>query len=152
MPSTVNSYTAGLPSRIGESTSVPDAVHGLLHRGGANLRYDVGAIGGRDKPVQGTFWLEGGAGREWIFWDEGGRLTRDDVSLGFGAQMNFQLGRHDPKPRVLGIYYAFKTTIARGPDADQMAPATCGGPCDEPTAPSPYDLGLYFNVGLQYGR
>ncbi len=135
---------------IGQADTVPDAVRGLLHRGGANLRYDVGAIG-RDR-VQGTFWLEGGAGREWIFWNEGGRLTRDDLSLGFGAQMNFQLGRYEPKPRVLGIFYAFKTTIARAPDADQSAPATCGGPCDEPTRPMPYDLGLYFNVGLQFGR
>jgi len=138
---------------IGQSSqATTDPVRGLLHRGGADLRYDLGSIGGGDKPVQGTFWLEGGVGREWVYWEEGGKLTRDDVSFGFGAQVNFQLHRYDPKPRVLGIYYAFKGTVSRSPDADQMAPATCGGPCDEPTRPSPYDLGLFFNLGLQFGR
>jgi hypothetical protein len=138
---------------IGNSGSATEAAtRGLQHRGGANLRYDVGAIGGDGKPVQGTFWLEGGAGREWIYWQEGGRLTRDDISLGFGAQVNFQLKRYDTRPRVLGVYYAFKTTIAKAPGESQMGPATCGGPCDTPTKPSPYDLGVYFNLGIQFGR
>jgi hypothetical protein len=34
----------------------------------------------------------------------------------------------------------------------ETAPATCGGPCDEATQPSPNDLGIFFNMGLIWGR
>jgi len=139
---------------IGDSASdTTDPVRGLLHRGSLMARYNVAEIGGgRYKPIQGAFWLEAGAGRQFIHWNAGGVLERDDVAAGFGGQFNFLLARDTPNPRVLGFYYAFRAVIARSPDADQMQPATCGGPCDRATSPSPYDLGLFFNMGLQFGR
>ncbi len=139
---------------VGESaTTVDDPVRGILHRVGLAARYNFAEIGGgRYKPIQGTFWLEGGMGRQIVQWTEGGKLTRDDASFGFGAQMNFKIGKHSKKPKIFGFYYAFKATVARSPDADNLGPATCAGPCDEATSPSPYDLGLFFNLGLQWGK
>ncbi len=141
---------------IGESSyENEDPIKGMTHRFGLNARYNFAEFGGgRRTPVQGSFWLEGGVGRQNILWDEGGKLTRDDVGLGFGIQTNFRLNRRysQKKPKILGFYYACRAIVARSPTADQMEPVTCGGPCDEPTAPSPYDLGLFFNMGLNWGR
>ncbi len=138
---------------IGNSASETDPVRGLLHRGGLMVRYNFAEVGGGPyKPIQGAFWLEGGAGRQFVHWDAGGVLERDDVAAGFGGQFNFLLARHSPHPKVLGFYYAFRAFVARSPDAGTMQPATCGGPCDRPTSPSPYDLGLFFNMGLQFGH
>jgi hypothetical protein len=138
---------------IGEAYTEEDPVRGVLHRGGLAARYNFATLGGgRYKPIQGAFWLEAGLGRQYIRWNEGGVLERDDVSFGFGAQFNFMIGKNSPNPKVLGFYYAFKAMVARAPDADEMAPATCGGPCDRPTGPSPYDVGAFFNMGLQFGR
>lgn len=139
---------------IGESSyEIEDPVRGVLHRGGLIARYNFAEIGGgRRTPLQGSFWLEAGLGREHIQWNEGGVLSRDDVALGFGAQLNVLIGRDSPKPKTFSIYYAFKALIAKSPTKDQMGPVTCGGPCDEPTAPSPYDAGFFFNLGLSWGR
>jgi hypothetical protein len=130
----------------------PAPIRGLLNRFGAAARFAFAEFGGGRIPVQGSFWLEGGVGRQYVDWDGGGRLSRDDVALGFGAQANFVIGRHSDKPKFIGFYYAFRASIARGPDADQPGEPTCAGPCDEATLPSPYDLGLFFNMGLNWGR
>jgi hypothetical protein len=139
---------------IGESSlDVEDPIRGIQHRFGLNARYNfVDFGGGHRTPIQGAVWLEGGLGRQIINWNEGGRLTRDDLALGFGVQTNFRISKRDKKPKFIGVHYAFRATIARSPVADEMAPATCGGPCDEPTGPSPYDLGLFFNMGVTFGR
>lgn len=139
---------------IGESQQdVTEPIRGLLHRFGANVRYAFAEFGdGRDVPLQGQFWLEGGVGREIVLWDEGGRLGRNDLAIGLGAELNVVTKRDTPHPSVFGIYYAFRMTVARAPDADKVEMATCGGPCDEATLPSPYDLGLFFNAGLSWGR
>jgi hypothetical protein len=139
---------------IGESSyEVENPTRGVMQRAGLLARYNFAEIGsGRRTPLQGAFWLEAGLGRERIQWNEGGVLSRDDVSLGFGAQLNVLIGRDSPKPKTFSIYYAFKALIAKSPGGDQMGPATCGGPCDEPTAPSPYDAGFFFNLGLNWGR
>ena len=139
---------------VGESaTTIEDPTRGMLHRLGLSARYNFAELGGgRYKPIQGAFWLEGGVGRQRVQWYEGGVLSRDDVNFGFGAQMNFKIGKNSDKPKIFGFYYAFKATVARAPDADDLGPATCVGPCDEPTPPSPYDFGLFFNLGLQWGK
>jgi hypothetical protein len=139
---------------IGESQQdVTDPIRGLLHRFGAMGRYAFAEFGdGQNIPLQGQFWIEGGAGREIVMWDEGGRLGRNDLAVGLGAELNIVTKRDTPHPNVFGIYYAFRMTIARAPDADKVEMATCGGPCDEATLPSPYDLGLFFNGGLSWGR
>lgn len=137
---------------IGESsTTVEEPVRGMLHRGSLNARYNFAEIGGgRRIPVQGAFWFEGGVGRHVVYWNEGGKLTRNDVGFGFGGQVNFRVRRE--KPQIFGFYYAFRATVAQSPTADEMAPATCGGPCDEATPPSPHDLGLFFNMGLEWSK
>lgn len=138
---------------VGDEYTQDDPVRGLMHRGGVAARYNFATIGGgRYKPIRGSFWVEGGAGRELIRWNQGGKLTRDDLALGFGAQMDIKIGRHSPRPKTFSVYYAFKALVAESPGVDKMRPAVCGGPCDEPTQPSPYDLGLFFNLGLQWGR
>jgi hypothetical protein len=132
---------------------VTDPIRGLLHRFAAMGRYAFAEFGdGQNIPLQGQFWLEGGVGREIVMWDQGGRLGRNDLALGLGAELNVVTRRDTPHPNVFGIYYAFRMTIARAPDDGKIEMATCGGPCDEPTLPSPYDLGLFFNAGLSWGR
>ncbi len=139
---------------IGENQQdVTDPIRGLLHRFAAMGRYAFAEFGdGENIPLQGQFWLEGGVGREIVMWDEGGRLGRNDLAFGLGAELNVVTRRDTPDPSVFGIYYAFRLTVARAPDADKIEMATCGGPCDQPTLPSPYDLGLFFNAGLSWGR
>lgn len=138
---------------VGESTiDVEDPVRGMMHRGALNARYNVGEIGGsRDIPLRGVFWVEGGLGRHVVQWYDGGKLTRSDVGLGFGGQLDFRLGRRE-QPNIFGFYYAFRATVARSPEADLDLPATCAGPCDEATPPSPNDLGLFFNMGIEWGK
>jgi len=137
---------------IGESSyDNPDPIDGQLHRFGINARYNFADFGGgRYTPLRGAFWLEGGLGHQTVLWEEGGKLNRPDVALGFGAELDIRTKRHD-KPKYWSIYYAFRMTIAESPGAKQMEP-TCGGPCDEPTLPSPYDLGFFFNMGFTFGR
>ena len=136
---------------VGENaTETEDPVRGFMHRVGVNLRYSIGAIGGgREVPVRGDFWAELGAGHQHVRWHEGGKLGRKDLSFGLGAQATFKIGRE--KPRFIGVHYAVKMTIARSPDAKSMEP-TCAGPCDEPTAPSPWDIGVFFNFGVPFGK
>lgn len=141
---------------VGEAAGTGDdrPIRGLLHRVGLNARYSFAEFGGGRKIVKGAFWLEAGLGRQMINWDEGGRLSREDVGLGFGIQTNFKIGRHKPNPKIIGFYYAFRATVAESPGSDKMpeGPPVCGGPCDEPTQPSPYDVGMFFNVGLTWGH
>jgi hypothetical protein len=119
-----------------------DPVRGRMHRLGATLRYSAFDFGGGYAPVRGDIWLEGGAGEEWIGWNEGGRLSRRDLSLGFGFQATFKIG--DEHPRYIGIYYAMRGLVARAPERKDAGP-TCAGPCDEPTLPSPWDIGLFYS-------
>lgn len=125
-----------------------DAVRGLMHRFGGNVRYRFARVG--DKPLAGDFWLEAGAGREYIRWYGGGALARNDVSAGLGGQLTIRWG-HDEHPKKLGVFYALKVIGAKRPEA-KMGPPTCAGPCDTATGPMPYDLGIYFNFALTFGR
>jgi hypothetical protein len=134
-----------------DSYEVIDPVRGFLHRLGANARYSLAAFGGHGEiPVRGDVWAEVGAGHEMIWWHEGGKLTRRDLSFGFGAQATFRIGRD--KPKFIGVYYAFKGWVADAPGSKGDMDPTCAGPCDEPTGPSPYDFGLMFNFGVPFGR
>lgn len=136
---------------VGETaTETTDPVRGYMHRLSANFRYSLGTFGGKNEiPVRGDVWAEIGAGHQAITWHEGGRLNRKDISLGFGAQATFRIGRE--RPRYVGVYYAMKATIAVSPDRKDDSPV-CAGPCDMATGPSPWDFGLYFNFGVPFGR
>lgn len=143
-----NFLTIGEASGAGEV----DPIRGVMNRLGLNARYNFGEVSDRRDKIQGTFWAEAGVGREIIDWHKGGRLRRDDLSFGFGAQFNLRMNRDRRKPKVFGFYYALKVTVAESPDAEQMTVPTCGGPCDEATGPSTSDYGVYFNLGLQWGK
>lgn len=140
---------------VGETASTTPApgdptVRGFMHRVSANVRYSLAAFGGGGEvPVRGDVWAEIGGGHQHVRWHEGGKLGRKDISFGFGAQATFKIGRD--KPKFLGIYYAVKMTIARAPEPKSDDP-TCAGPCDEPTPPSPWDVGIFFNFGVPFGR
>jgi hypothetical protein len=138
---------------VGESSyDTPSPVRGFMHRFSANARYSVGSLGGgprSDVPVRGDLWLEAGLGDQIINWHEGGRLHRRDVSFGLGAQATFRINKE--KPKYLGVYYALKVTVAEAPERKDDDPM-CAGPCDEATAPSPYDFGIFFNFGVPFGR
>lgn len=137
---------------VGESSiENPTPVRGFMHRLGASARYSLAAFGGRsDVPVRGDIWVELGLGHEEVRWHEGGRLGRRDISFGLGAQATFRLGGRE-HPRYIGVYYAMKGWVAAAPERKDDMP-TCAGPCDEPTGPSPYDFGIFFNFGVPFGR
>lgn len=136
---------------VGENAyDTPAPIRGFMHRLGVSARYSVAAFGGRrDVPVRGDVWLEAGLGRQLVQWHEGGRLARNDLSFGLGAQATFKIGRE--RPRYVGVYYAVKAFVAEAPERKDDEPM-CAGPCDVATGPSPYDFGIYFNFGVPFGR
>lgn len=137
---------------IGQSSyDHPDPVRGQLHRLGVNVRYSLGAFGGRSIPLRGDIWIEGGLGDQLVRWNGGGELERRDLAFGFGGQMTVQIGKEHP--RYLGFYYAFRGLVARDPtEPKQPAVPTCAGPCDRATSPSSWDLGAFFNFGVVFSR
>jgi hypothetical protein len=128
-----------------QDADVPEPVRGLIHRLDARARYSIGDKSLR--PFRGEFWLELGGGREIIRWYDGGKLSRNDLSFAIGAQGSIRFGAN--KRRNMGLYYAAKFIIADRPDGKIMTPG-CAGPCDEPTAMIPIDLGIFFDVGIPF--
>ncbi len=125
-------------------------IRGVMHRLGANVRYSIAAFGGRDVPIRGDFWLEGGVGNQLVQWHGGGELSRRDLAFGAGGQMTVRIGRD--KPNYVGFYYAFRGLAARDPAKNENVPPMCAGPCDTPTGPSPWDMGAFFNFGVVFSR
>lgn len=107
---------------------------------------------GKRGPVSGDYWLEAGAGIERLSWDAGGTLTRPDIILGFGWQLNAVIGRKSDTPRYYGPYIAFRAKLARAPESDDRMPVTCGGPCDTQTGPSSNDVSMFFHFGFNWSR
>lgn len=100
----------------------------------------------------GDMWIEAGAGAERIAWDQGGSLTRPDLVLGFGSQLDGVFRRNSDEPSWFGPYVAFRAVVARGPEQPGEVVATCGGPCDKASRPSRNDVSLFFHFGLNWGR
>lgn len=135
---------------IGQSSyDHENPIRGQLHRLGANVRYSIAAFGGRDVPIRGDLWIEGGIGNQLVQWHGGGELSRRDLAFGVGGQMTARIGKD--KPKYLGFYYAFRGIMARDPIGKPGEP-TCAGPCDMATGPSPYDVGAFFNFGVVFSR
>lgn len=132
---------------LSQDTDAGVPVRGLIHRLGATVRYSIADKSTRELPFRGDFWLELGGGREIIRWYDGGKYSRNDVSFGFGAQGSVRFGAD--KRRKLAIYYAARFFLADRPDGKMMTPG-CAGPCDEPTAMIPVDLGIFFNLGVPF--
>lgn len=133
------------------------ASRGALSRVGATVRYSLlrtrvdPRASGKHSPVAGDFWLEGGVGMSRLTWDAGGTLTRPDLALGFGLQLDKVIDRRAERPRLFGPYIAFRAHLARAPQTPAGMP-TCGGPCDEATLPSRNNVGLFFHFGANWGR
>lgn len=125
---------------------------GRMNRLGLTLRYSLLRLGLKKKrdPMGVDWFAELGAGRQYIAWNEGGRLARNDVQLGFGMQMMGRVKRAD-KYRYVGPYFAFRARAARAPKSANVMP-TCAGPCDKPTGPPRTDVSLFFHVGMNFGR
>lgn len=134
---------------VGESQYIADPRRGSLARAGLMARYSVLDFAGDRNPLGVNLWIEAGGGRQRIAWDRGGTLTRSDVNLGFGIQLDARL---DNGRRHLGPYFAFRANIAQAPDLAMDSEPTCGGPCDTATAPSSTDLSLFFHFGMHLGR
>lgn len=125
-------------------------IRGTMHRLGGNVRYEVAGSSPR-RDARARAFIEGGIGRQHVDWSAGGTLVRTDVSFGAGVGGDFRLGK-DEHTRVFGYHYAVKTFFSREPAADVMAPASCGGPCDRPTAPrGGIDWGVFFNLDFHWG-
>lgn len=124
---------------------------GLMQRAGLGLRYHFGHLP-FSRSMLGVIWAEGGIGREWYAWDGGGRLTRDDLSVGVGFGFVGNLGGYSGKAKYLGFHYLFRFSAAENPYADKIDAVACGGPCDEATEPLPYDLTFTFIMGFAFGR
>ncbi|HTM22279.1 MAG TPA: hypothetical protein VL172_17285 [Kofleriaceae bacterium] len=135
--------------------TVGDDSVATMSRFGALARYSLlrsSAVPGERSPVSGDFWVEAGAGMERIAWDVGGRLSRPDLALGFGWQVNAVIGKNQPRPRYYGPYVAFRALLARAPAPESEQPATCGGPCDQETRPSRNNVAMFFDFGINWGR
>lgn len=130
-----------------EDSSDQLPAHAYLHRAGGVVRYSFGVLSTDDHVVRGDFWVELGAGRQLVQWRDGGTLGRTDVALGLAGQIQLRYGRD--QRRKIGLYYAARFLFADRP-GDKMLPATCGGPCDEPSHAIPVDIGIYFNMGVVF--
>ena len=130
---------------------------GSMNRLGVVARYSLLRTSGKPKrrgrsPISGDYWFEAGAGMQRLAWDAGGTLTRPDLILGFGWQLNGVIGRKSKKPRYYGPYVAFRANLSRAPESSVDVPAMCGGPCDTETQPSKNDVSMFFHFGVNWGR
>ena len=103
-------------------------------------------------PLSGDYWVEAGAGVERIAWHGGGTLTRPDIAIGVGVQLDAVIRRTSDAPSWLGPYLGFRAVIAREPDRDSEAMPTCTGVCNRDTVPSQNDTALFFVAGLNWGH
>jgi hypothetical protein len=132
--------------------------HGSMDRLGLTARYSLLRTQGKRepgdkvKPIAGDYWFEGGAGVQRISWDEGGRLTRPELILGFGWQFNAVMDRKSAKPRYYGPYVAFRASLARAPELEESVAAACAGPCDTASGPPGTDVSMFFHFGVNWGR
>lgn len=145
-------YATGAMGSIGDSSyEAENPVRGMIARIGAGVRYTYAKIGsGRGEvPLRGQFWIEAGAGHQHIQWNEGGVLGRQDLVIGFGAQLDIRVSRE--RMRFAGLYYALDITFSEAP-AMKERPPVCAGPCDEATGPGTMDIGFLLNVGIPFGK
>jgi hypothetical protein len=136
---------------LGVGDSASDNVHryGHMSRAGLTARYSL-FRSRDDAPIAAEWWAEAGVGAERITWNPGGVLTRPDLALGFGAELDGRPYWKHRHPRHLGMWLGFRALVARAPATD--SPAVCGGPCTMATQPSRNDVSLYFTFGVHFGR
>lgn len=118
---------------------------GRQTRFGGALRYSLLTLASERMPIAVDWWLEAGGGYERTGWQGGGVLSRPDAVFGFGFDLDVT-----PGGRHYGPYVAVRSHLARGPRPP--GEASCGGPCDQATLPSRADIGVFFHMGLHFGR
>ncbi len=123
---------------------------GTMTRVGITTRYSLVPLGEEGGFATSDIWLEGGVGWEHVAWRSGGVLERADAVVGIGWQADVVMDRKSAHPRYLGPYFALRTFVAQGPEADGMP--TCGGPCARETLPSSTDVSFMFHMGVNWGR
>jgi hypothetical protein len=117
---------------------------GLVHRLGVNARRAFGSITEHDGGLE--VWGEAGLGLQHIRWDAGGVWTRPDLALALGVT-----GLGLSKTSHAGFGLALRVLVSRRNDGDRAMPV-CGGPCDEPTAPSGFDRSFLFDLSVPFGN
>ena len=121
---------------------------GLVQRLGLDVRYCLGRFiaATSGQALTGDIWVEGGLGAQFVRWNEGGALSRGDLSFGFGMQLG---GRG---PQHHGAYFFdLRATVAHSPASDTSSISTCAGPCDTPTPPIGLDKSILFTTGVIFG-
>lgn len=94
-------------------------------------------------------YLEGGLGRQWVRWDAGGTLARNDLSFGIGVQCAVR-ARAPTGSGAFRFTVGFRSTVARTADGWNKAP-TCGGPCDGPSDAA-YDVSILYLFAMAFGQ
>jgi hypothetical protein len=90
-------------------------------------------------------WVEAGAGREWLRWEEGGKLARDGVVLGIGLDEVLAFSSDDSKARVLRGVIAFRWFIPPESDEGDMTAA------EAMASPGELGTGWQAQVGFSWG-
>ena len=116
----------------------------LMHRIGGHARYSYGRIGESDGGFD--LYAEAGLGMQRIQWDAGGEWNRPDVSLGLGlAGFGFNANRHGGLGVGLRMMFTPRTDV-------EGAMPTCGGPCDQASAPAGWDRSFLFDITVTFGQ
>lgn len=136
---------------VGESRYQVDARRGELARVGLIGRYSMFDIAAA-KPLAYDFWIEAGGGRQRVSWEQGGTLTRNDLTLGLGMHIDATIEQDGNSPSHLGPFFALRFNLARAPSLADDSMPTCGGPCDTATTPSSNDISVFFHAGMYWGR
>ena len=97
-----------------------------------------------DLYLLGEFYVEAGVARQTFTWDAGGELSRPVAVLGIGGN---ELGRW--ATGKAGLTLGARLELA--PRDATALPATCAGPCDQASRPSPYDRAVIFTAGGVFG-
>jgi hypothetical protein len=120
-----------------------DRARGYLHRGAANLRYDL-LTEQVAQHLRVTLWIEAGLGHQYLQWNDGSTIERPDVSFGFaGAALMGGHGSH-----YFGYTGGIKVIAAHAPDL--RADARCAGTCTGTSLR--WDVGVLYAVTFPFGR
>lgn len=120
---------------------------GAMVRLGAAAQLHFARVG--DRGAGFDLYVETGTGRQEIWWDQGGKLTRQDLALGVGLRGLFKVGGSSDDPDVVTVDVGVRGYVAHAPDLGEGA--GCAALCDERTEPFPYDVGVFSTLAIGYG-
>lgn len=132
---------------LGLSKGDEGTYDGSMVRIGAAAQLHFARFG--DKSVGFDLYAETGTGQQEVYWDGGGKLTRQDLALGLGLRALFKVGGSHEQPQVITVDVGVRGYVARAPDLGQGP--TCAALCDERTEPFPYDVAVFSALAIGYG-